>query len=106
MRAHELAGQPPGLSARATIPAGMLTGMGRKTNAQLTAELQALKDALARSEEARKEAQAHLDSVVQVQWSARIPKTLRDAVHAARGERSAQDVTVEALTAWLDSQGF
>lgn len=77
--------------------------MARRTNAQLQAELDALKNELNATRDERDAAQAKLDSATLVQWSARIPKTLRDEVHALRGEQSAQDVTAAALQTWVDT---
>lgn len=81
----------------------MLADMARKTNAQLQAELDALKTELATTRDERDNARARLDNATLVQWSARIPKALRDEVHAVRGELSAQAVTAQALTDWLNA---
>ena len=80
----------------------MLARVARKTNAELQAELENMRARLERAETARREAQAKADAATLVQWSARIPKSLRDRVHAARGELAAQDVTAAALELWLD----
>lgn len=81
----------------------MLGGMARKTNDQLKAELEALKAELETTRDQRDTAQAQLNEATLVQWSARIPKSLRDEVHALRGELSAQDVTMQSLRWWIQA---
>lgn len=63
------------------------------TKAQLEAELAEARAAL--------EAAKAVDVVT---WSARIPRELRDQVRAVQGATTVQDVTIEALTAWLEAR--
>lgn len=63
------------------------------TKAQLEAELAEARAAL--------EAAKAVDVVT---WSARIPRDLRDQVRAVQGATTVQEVTIEALTAWLEAR--